>query len=562
MSSYPVSSDNISWGVGIPMRDGVNLSCDIFFPEQPGRFPTLLLRTPYGKGTDEIYKVASYFSKKGFVFVACDVRGRGDSGGSFTPYLNEAGDGYDAIEWCAKQKWSNGKVITRGASYSARIQWLTALTKPPHLAAMISTVSPSDPFVEDPTCMPSPLVISWLFLISGRMLQNIKNVNWEKIYWHLPLKDISRLTGREIPFWDEYFKYRPDDKFWDRLRYQGRFNEIDVPVLHVSGWYDDEQIGTPLNFAGMRKNAPSEKTRRSQSLLMGPWPHQVNSAQKLGDIDFGPDSVIDLPGYEVEWLNRVLSGAMPDKGMDDPVRIFVMGSNVWKTFSEWPPKTVSFSSLYLSCTGSANSRFGSGVLMPAVPEYSSRFDSYVYDPANPALFIADENFAQIGGPDDYSPVERRDDILVYSTGKLSSDIEVIGPVRADLYVSSSAVDTDFTVKLLDVWPNGYAQRLCDGIVRMRYRDGYVDEKYIDPGKIYRVTVDLWNTSNLFRANHSIRIEVSSSAFPKYARNLNVRGNQGEMESWETAVQKVFHGSNNPSRIILPATGSVDDKFQP
>ncbi|WP_019123198.1 CocE/NonD family hydrolase [Brevibacillus massiliensis] len=541
--------------VRVPMRDGITLSADIYRPRTPGRYPAIVVRTPYIKTTKEIHQNGTHYASHGYAVVCMDVRGRGDSDGEFVPYRNEAADGYDSIEWAAAQPWCTGDVGTMGGSYLGRIQWLTALTQPPHLKTMICSVSPSDPFVEWPTGVPTPHHLCWLYMTSGRVMQNVDVVDWESIYWHLPLATMDELTGRRLTAWKEEMEHPYLDDWWKEICYQTRFDQIDLPVLHISGWYDDEQVGTPLNYMGMTQRAASEQARRNQKLLMGPWPHQINASSKLGELDFGPDSVIDLKGYQLRWFDYWLKGVENGIMQEPPVRLFVMGENKWRDEQEWPLARTNWTKYYLHSLGRANSRFGDGWLSPQPPHAAgveeAGWDQFLYDPRDPVPFITEATSSQIGGPDDYSVIEQRDDVLVYTTEPLTEDVEVTGPIKMELFASSSATDTDFTVKLLDVWENGFAQRLTDGMVRARFREGLENPSLIEPGNIYRYEVDCWNTSHVFLKGHSIRVEVSSSAFPKYDRNLNTGAPLGQTEKMLVAEQTVYHDPEYPSAILLP-----------
>ena len=539
----------ILWDVKIPTRDRVELSCDIYGSSIKQRKPAILLRTPYGKSTDAIISTGKFFASRGYVFISCDVRGRGDSEGVFEPYRLEGRDGFDTIQWISKQPWSDGSVATWGASYSGRIQWYSAVLQPPALRAMISVVPPSDPFVEDPTGVPSPLNVSWEFLVSGRALQNTKPVDWQKIYSHLPMSELDLLTGRKIPHWHKRLEHQKIDKYTKGISYQDKFDGVRVPVLHISGWYDDEQIGTPLNFSAMSK-LPERGIPESQYMIMGPWGHAVNTARIIGEFDFGPDALIDLLGIEAHWLDRYMKRSTKDFPFKKKAKLFVMGSNEWIEADKWPPENTVDKRYYLTSNGSANSRFGDGSLELNEPEYDQRMDSYTYNPEKSVPFIADQNYAQIGGPDDYSSVERRDDILVYTTDPLEKELTIIGPVRLTLHVATSATDTDFTAKLLTVLPDLRAIRLCDGIVRMRYREGMKSAVKTVPGKIYPVSIDMWNTSYRFAKGERVRLEISSSAFPKYARNLNFDGDQTNTSTMFKAEQTVFHGKRRKSFISL------------
>lgn len=532
----------------VVMRDGVELSADIYRPDAPGKFPVILSRTPYTK--PGAYDTAKRFVPHGYVWVAMDVRGRGDSDGKFVPYRNDGQDGYDAIEWCAKQPWSTGKVGTIGGSYNGRIQWLTAITRPPHLTTMIAMVTPSDPFVEWPTGLPLPLNISWFHLTAGHLNQNMEAVDWKKLSWHVPLYDMDDAAGRPNPYWKEEIDHAQGGAFWEPLRYQNKYDRVQVPVLHISGWYDDEQVGTPLNFAGMTAKNQPESVRAGQKLVMGPWPHAINSVSKLGAVDFGPTAKIDLDDLWLRWFDHWLKGVENGVGKEPPVHIFVMGSNMWVDENEWPIARTSFTKYYLGSGGKANTLGGDGKLSIQQPA-SAGMDKYIYDPANPTPFITDSTFAQIGGPDDYREVERREDVLVYTSEPVTEDTLVCGPVRAKLYAASSARDTDFMAKLLDVWPDGFAERLIDGMVRTRFRAGMDKPELIDPGKVYAYDLDLWNTCQMFLKNHRIRLEVASSGFPKYDRNPNTGAPLGKTAEMEKATQSIYHGAEHPSYVLLP-----------
>ena len=537
----------------IPMRDGICLSADVYLPadgvnEGEGR-PVILIRTPYMKTKVSVLDTAKYFVQHGYVFVAVDVRGRGDADGVFVPYVQEGLDGYDTIEWCAAQSWSNGAVGTIGASYEGCNQWLAAVERPPHLKAMVVLVTPSDPFVEIPTGTPSPMHLCWLHYVSGRMVQPMEMIDWEQIYPHLPLLTMDERIGRNIPHWRADIEHAQLDDYWQPRCYQQRFEQIDVPVLHISGWYDDEQIGTPLNYIGMTTRGATPEARAHQRLLMGPWGHATNKSAQLGEVNFGPQALIDMRGEQRRWYDRWLKGE--EVQPTSPVRIFIMGDNIWRDEQEWPLARTQWTPYYLHSHGRANSRFGDGMLSPQRPIEEEVADSYLYDPANPVPFVTDPTSAQIGGPDDYAAIQRRDDVLVYTSAPLEEDIEVTGPVRAELYASSSAPDTDFTAMLLDIWPNGFRQRLCDGMVRARFREGMDRPELIEPGKVYRYTIECWNTAQVFKKGHRICLQITSSFFPKYDCNLNTGAPLGKTSEMAVAEQRLYHDEQYPSALILP-----------
>lgn len=538
------------WGEWIPLRDGVRLSADIVRPVTASPVPAIVVRTPYGKNTTAWVKTARFFAERGYAFVVVDVRGRGDSEGHFEPYFGEGIDGYDTVEWVAQQGFCTGKVGTLGGSYLARIQWLTALERPPHLSAMVVSVSPSDPFVEWPTGIPTPHHLAWLFMTSGRQMQRSEAVDWERVYQHLPLSTMDEAAGRPLAHWKQEFSHPSLDDYWKRICYQTRYEEIDLPILHISGWYDDEQVGTPRNFAGMTELGRTERARRSQKLIMGPWGHAVNTVQRLGEVDFGPQSLIDLQGVQLRWFDYFLKGE--DNGIvhEPPVSLFVMGINKWRQEREWPLARATYTKYYLHSGGHANSSYGDGELTVSRPGQEPA-DAYVYDPERPVPFITDMVSAQIGGPDDYAAIERRDDVLVYTSAEMTEPLEVTGPIVVELYAASDATDTDFMAKLVDVWPTGFAQRITDGMVRARFRDGMERPELIEPGKVYRYEVDCWYTSHVFLPGHRLRVEIASSAFPKYDRNPNTGDALGSYTRVKRAVQQIHHQEQFPSALILP-----------
>lgn len=540
----------LRWNLRVPMRDGIVLSADVWLPSSDEPRPAILARTPYNKNGERTRRAARWWAEHGYPFVYVDVRGRGDSDGEFVPYRNDGPDGYDAIQWVAAQPWCSGEVVTWGGSYGGRIQWLAALEQPPSLTAMIVHVCPSDPFVEWPTGTHGPMMLSWFRMVDGRLVQPGDDVDWTAVYEHLPLIEMDAAAGFSSAAWREDLAHPTLDDYWRAISYQDRLDEVDLPVLHVSGWYDDEAIGTPRNFAAMRARAPSERARTGQALLMGPWGHNVNEpTARFGEVDFGAGSVIDLRAHEKEWLDRTLGHADPAPA---PARLFVMGANEWRNYESWPPpgRAVNW---YLHSDGRAQSRYGAGELSAAEPG-DEPFDEYVYDPARPVPYVTELGSAQIGGPTDESAIEQRGDVLVYSTPLLEADVEVIGPVRVVLFASSSAPDTDFTAKLVDVHPGGLCLRLCDGMVRARFREGTDREVAMEPGEVSRFEIDVWNTCHVFKAGHRIRLELASSAFPKYDRNLNTGEPLATATRMEVATNRVWHTAERPSHLILNVTG--------
>lgn len=532
----------------IPLRDGVTLAADLVLPKELPA-PAVVMRTPYGRTGERATERMDAFARGGYVAVWVDVRGRGDSDGAFEPYRNDGPDGVDVIAWVAEQEWCDGAVATYGGSYPGRIQWLTALHQPPALKAMIVLVTPSDPFVENPTGVSGPMHIHWYRMTDGRGVQWTEAVDWMEVYGHRPLIELDEVAGFHSELWRAECRHQTLDSWWEPLRYQHRIGEVDVPVLHISGWYDDEEIGTPANFSSMVAAG-----RSGQRLLMGPWGHQVNAGPRLGEIDFGHDSVIDFPAAMNAFLDEMVRGRAPAEPAA-PARVFLMGANRWLDLQTWPAPGNVERAFFLDSDGRANSSFGDGRLVTEPREGSSP-DEWLHDPERPVPFITDQSSAQIGGPDDYAGVETRGDVLVYTSEPLTEPLDVVGAVRLVAHVATSAADTDITAKLLDVHPGGFVQRLCDGLVRLRYRDGHERAQPVEPNAVYEVEVAMWDTAQRFLPGHRIRLEVASSAHPKFAPNLGTGGDEALEATGVLARNVLHHDVARPSRLLVTVLPSA------
>jgi uncharacterized protein len=537
------------FNVRIPLEDGVTLAADLVLPDELPA-PVVVMRTPYGRGGEMATKRADAFAKAGYCACWVDVRGRGDSEGLFEPYRNDGPDGVDVIAWAAAQEWCDGSVATYGGSYPGRIQWLTALHAPHALKAMIVLVTPSDPFVENPTGVPGPMHVHWFRMTDGHALQYTEAVDWMEVYRHRPLAELDEAAGFRSALWREECHHQTLDAWWEPLRYQHRISEVDVPVLHISGWYDDEEIGTPANFGAM--NAAG---RAGQRLLMGPWGHQVNKGTALGELDFGHDSVIDMEAAMTGFLDEVVRGRLPAEP-PAPARIFLMGANEWLDLAEWPAPGSTELSLHLGSDGRGNSRYGDGRLSDTPPPAESPADEWVHDPDRPVPFVTEASSAQIGGPDDYSGVETRGDVLVYTSEPLTEPLDVVGAIRLVAFVSTSAGDTDVTARLVDLHPNGFAQRLCDGVVRLRYRSGHERAEPVQPDAVYEVEVVMWDTAQRFLPGHCIRLDVASSAHPKFAVNLGTGGDETTAKAGVVAHNRLYHDRARPSRLLVTVLGGT------
>ena len=552
-----------------PMRDGTELSTDVYMPAEGGPFPTLVQRTPYDAYGEALnVPDAINWAQKGYAAVMQDTRGRFDSPGEWYPFINEANDGHDTIEWAAKQPWSNGKVGTFGGSYTGLTQWQAAQGGSPHLIAAGARVSYSNLFhnwVYTGGAFQLAFNLSWSISVSTRTMQfnylwKPEEIHMSKLLWHLPLTSSDEAAGRNIPFWRDWIDHSTYDDYWRSMRpVEEHYPDIEMASLSLAGWFDVFLQGSLNNFMGMTSKGKTEKARRSQKLIVGPWIHQLGSrgaVTKTGDIDFGADALIDLLEVKTRWFDYWLKGV--DNGiLDEPrVKVFVMGANRWREGDEWPLPETQYTPYYLHGGGKANSVFGDGALSTAPPEREEP-DRYVYDPEHPVMTIGGSTCCSEAtlpvsmGARDQRPNEYRPDVLVYSTPELDRDIEVTGPVKAVLYASSDARDTDFTAKLIDVFPDGYAMNVAQGIIRARYRDSWENPTLLEPGRTYEYTIDLWSTSNCFQKSHRIRLEISSSNFPQFDRNPNTGHPFGQDAELRKAHQTVYHDDEHSSHILLP-----------
>lgn len=542
------------WDVPIPMRDGVKLAANVYFPESNGPWPVILNRTPYGKDTALRAKRVEPFIKAGYVVVHVDVRGRGNSEGIYRPYFQEIEDGYDCLEWCGTQTWSTGKVGTYGGSYEGWVQvYPMRLRNPHHTAAFLMCTPSMHPFQEGAywSGVPMPIMGMMTLYTSGRTIkEQISTFEWDKVVNIRPLKDLEKGLGLQHSFRNEHLDHQMFDDFYKQLWFEGLYDLINVPCYHVTGWFDDDQKGTLELFPALALNHPDPNVRRSQKLLIGPWPHRLSiDTSKLGDFDFGPHSMAPLPKEAVRWFDYWLKGI--DNGIvDEPrCRMFLMGANRWIETDTFPIAEGHDREYLLAANGPANSLFGEGALSDQ--HGASAQSTFTYNPARPAPTpFWKENF-QNGTNEDLRPIQRRDDVLVFTTEPLTEPLNVVGMLSAELYVSTSAVDTDFVARLSDVHPDGYAMRLNAGIVRLRFRDGYEQMKLVTPGEVVKVTVDMWATGHQFQPGHRVRLEVTSSAFPTWAPNFNTGGNVWEETEPIIAENSVHHSAQYPSRLILP-----------
>ncbi|MGQ9631733.1 MAG: CocE/NonD family hydrolase [bacterium] len=552
---YRPAGVRMLFDVKVPMRDGVRLSADIYFPRWEGPFPAILSRTPYDN--TNLADAGVFFAQHGYAFIAQDVRGRFDSEGEFYPWVNEARDGYDTLEWVGGQPWCDGNVGMYGGSYVGMVQWLAASQGSSYLKTIVPEVIGSNPF-ESPHYTGGAFQLgvssTWSLATSGRTAQKIDLYDWDRLFRTLPLRELDSAAGRNVPYLRDWIAHSTYDDYWKALSNQGRYQDVKVPVLHIGGWYDIFVKGTIDNFCGMRERGGSPTARENQKLIVGPWIHSASKLTYAGRVDYGTDSVLDLRAIELRWFDRWLKGIENGIMSEPPIKIFVMGKNIWRDEMEWPPSRARYTPYYFHSGGRANSLRGDGYISESQPR-AENADEFTYDPQSP---VTTTGGCTCCNPDilpwgarDQREVESREDVLVYTSDPLREDLEVTGPVKVILYASTDVPDTDFTAKLVDVDTTGYAVNICDGIIRTRYRESWENPKLLEPGKIYKFEIDLWATSNVFLRGHRIRVEVSSSNFPRFDRNLNTGGELGTEDRWQVAHQRIYHDAERPSHILLP-----------
>ncbi|HTP89197.1 MAG TPA: CocE/NonD family hydrolase [Bryobacteraceae bacterium] len=539
----------------VATRDGVHLDTNVFLPAGGHRFPTLLVRTPYGKGTD-LFAGYPLFLEHGYAVVVQDVRGRFGSEGVFDSIEHEGEDGSDTIDWIARQPWSNGKVGMVGGSYLGIVQWKTAVLGNPHLKAICPVVSGDDDYLDRfySTGGASKLGHRLLWMSENLLAPGFARPPFASYIYHLPLRTIDRIaTGRTLGFYQFALSHPSYDSYWKRLSVREKLVRMSTPVFSVGGWYDNYVESDLDAFTVLHKRGIPAR------ILIGPWTH--NMSWKMPGAGFGPFATAPIRRYQIEWFDRWMHPehseheTEPETLPDLPVRIFVMGRNQWRDEREWPLARQTITPLYLAGNGHANTLSGDGVLERVPAAGRSPADRFTYDPKNPVPTrggsVCCDPLVLPWGPMDQRPVETRRDVLVYTSPPLKRDLEVTGRVEAVLFVSTSAADTDFTAKLVDVSPNGETRNVIDGLLRMRYRDGLEKTVATRSGAIYPITIDVGVTSNVFLAGHAIRLEVSSSNFPRFDRNPNTGRPVADDKSLRKAQQTVYHDPQHESRLLLP-----------
>ncbi len=562
-AAKPSQLPNVTKDVGVPMRDGVTLRADVALPAATGRFPTLVYRTPYGK--QFALREGSTFEKavaRGYAVVIQDVRGRYASDGEFSPYQNEGRDGYDTIEWAARQSWSDGNVGTFGLSYPGAVQWLAAVENPPHLKAMVPAMTFSTPgnfFYSGGVFDGSWL--DWIWFNIAPDIRRRKNLAGPQTYkeaaaaWKrerermqnfLPLRDLPDLK-QVAPFYYEWLSHPATDPWWDWAELRLKYDRVNAAVLNFSGWYDEAYgpDGATINYNGLVAARHYAKGSRTHTVI-GPWTHGGQAEAKSGERDFGAAAPVDYDELILRWMDHYLRNV--DNGVDreKPVRIFVMGDNVWRDEDFWPPARAKDTFFYINAETVA-ARVGTLNSMQLRP--SARTSEFVSDPEHPLS----DPYTEYGAHD-YRAFAGRDDVLTFDTAPLTSDTEVAGQIRADIYVSADVRDFDLWVRLLDVAPDGTAFNLMSpglDVQRVSYRHGLRKQELIKPNEVYVLTLNRMVTSNVFLAGHRIRVQISAAFSPHFSRNLQT--GESEISSSRTQLGhiRIYHDAKHPSRIVLP-----------
>jgi hypothetical protein len=559
-------------GVKVAMRDGVVLRADIYRPQADGKFPVLLQRTPYDRRNET--SIGTRGAQRGFVVIVVDVRGRYASEGEWYTFKNEANDGYDTIEWAAALPYSNGKVGMFGGSYVGATQMLAAIGNPPHLAGLCPIVTSSN-YHESWTYQGGAFEQwfnqSWTTGLAQNTLERKSQhaSNATQGMWELPLASypLFNMNGCQsassetlAPYYLDWLAHPTYDDYWKKISIEEHFGDIHVPALHIAAWYDIFLGGSLRNYLGIKEHGGNDAARNGQQLMVIIGGH-AGSGRTVGEVDFGPDAPFNEDDVILEWYDFLFKDAKNRFADGKPVKMFVLGENKWREEEAWPLARAKETKYFLHATAAANSSRGKGMLSTTEPGKETA-DQFVYDPAKPVPTVGGplccDGEHMPPGPRDQRAVESRDDVLIYSTPALAEDTEVTGPVSVELFAKSSAPDTDFTAKLVDVWPDGFAQNITEGIQRASFRDSREHPTLINPGQVYKFKIDLWATSNVFKRGHTLRLEVSSSNFPRFDRNLNT-GNQrpqlgrhaNPADAFTTATNVILHDAEHPSVLLLP-----------
>jgi putative CocE/NonD family hydrolase len=532
------------------MRDGIKLYSDVYIPNAPGKYPVILIRMPYGKSEYYCFMpaVGKYWAKKGYVFVVQDVRGKWASEGIWEPFIHEAEDGYDTLNWIASQPWCDGNIGMTGESYFGYTQWAVAPLKHPNLKC----IAPGDTaaniygvwyYVDHAFCQQT--MGNWSVSMDSRTWQNYLKSD----HWGWPLNEIANKAKLSSRVYSEFVKHSERDDFWEKINVDRKYSAIQIPVLLWGGWYDMFLKGTLQDWLGLLSSAENDIVRDNFWLLLGPIDHEQTPKEsgRIGNLEVGPQA----------WPNDILLPFFDYylKGLDNGfknnphIKIFIIGDNQWRYENEWPLDRTKYINYYLHRKQNAGNDEGQLDTNLPVDEV---YDKYVYDPEKPVdLTYRTDLWYMAQFLKDRKDVCGREDVLSYSTLPFEKPVEITGPIKVVLYAASSACDTDFTATLVDLFPEGYAHQVQEGIVRARYRNREEKPSNIQPGEVYQYDIDLWATSYVVKQNHRLRIEISSSIFNRYDRNPNTSEPFGLATKPIKASQVIYHSAEYPSHVTLP-----------
>ena len=559
-----VEPGRLMLNIPVPMRDGINLSADIWLPpssQGKGPWPALLLRTIYDNQEARYIGWAREFTNRGYAVIMQDCRGRGDSDGDWIPYVCELYDGYDTHQWIGEQDWCDGNLGTFGLSYPGFTQTLPATLRSKYLKAVAPIASQQDNYGHHRVNGVIHHNVAFAFLnMLGRSMQyeSLKHFDQDTFFFELPIDTAMEKVSNTHPYYKGVMEHEQYDEWWSSYSLRDKYPEMAIPSLFITGWFDSLSNENFKLFNGWTKKAKTEDARSKTKLIIGPWSHQIapwgrvpmGENGEYADRTFGKQALSDVIEMHMHWYDQRLKGI--DTGVDEeaPIKLFVMGKNTWRDEYEWPLERTEWTKFYLSSAGNAVD--DGGGLHPEIKTNDQTSDSFIYDPGDPVPSLGSQyQTYDFCGPHDRSHIQRRPDVLTFTTGVLTEDMEITGPISATIWASSDAKDTDFTATLTDLEPDGKAIALCEGIVRARFRNGTENPQMMVPGEIYKFEIDMWNTSNSFIKGHRIRIEISSSNFPRYNRNLNSGNPIASDIDITLANQTVYHGIQYPSYINLP-----------
>jgi putative CocE/NonD family hydrolase len=545
---------SVETDVAIPMRDGTLLRGDLYRPEADAPFPAILTRMPYGK--DEYYcylpAVGRFWARKGYAYLVQDVRGKWRSEGEWDPFVNETHDGYDTIDWIAGQPWCDGSIGMVGESYYGYTCWAAATTGHPNLkciAPSTTAMDIHDVWIYNGGAFCLQTMGTWAIEMNATEYKNPLRLD----YRHLPLQSMDDDAGIPCGYYKDWLRHPTRDSYWSDINLREKYAQVGIPVLHVGGWYDVFLKGTLDDWLGVREHSGDANVRENQWLLIGPWDHDytTDDTHRIGRLEIGDASASTYWDRCQAFFDYWLRGV--DNGFDQTpsVQLFTIGDNAWRVGSEWPPEKATRHNLYFHSAGNAHQADSDGLLILTPPASEEPADGYSYDPLDPvALTVKTDLWSRAQHLPDRAQLPERPDVLVYQTAPLTDDLEITGPISTTLYASSSAVDTDFTAALVDVFPGGYAHLVQEGITRASFGQPGHEPVPIQPGQVNEYIIDLWATSFVVKAGHRLRVEISSSNFNRYDRNPNTGEPFGTALHPVSVDQRVFHTAQYPSHITL------------